>query len=72
MGISKQDTQPVFVATPAEAAEILRVSIDTVRRGIKAGTIPASRPGGRKLLIPMAWLETMVRFEPEPEAAVPA
>jgi excisionase family DNA binding protein len=41
-----------LVVTAAEAASMLRVCERTVRRAVKAGTLPRSQGVGRKLLIP--------------------
>jgi excisionase family DNA binding protein len=61
-------TSRPLVATPAEPptltrhqlAEKLRVSVGTVDRRIKDGTIPSIRMGGRLVRIPAAWLDELL------------
>jgi excisionase family DNA binding protein len=62
--VSLTDEQPPLAYTVAEAATYLGVSIQTVYRGIHAGTIPVVRmtPAGR-MLIPRAALERLLRGE---------
>lgn len=43
-----------------EAAEILNMSIPTLRRNIRNGTVPVLRFGERKIVVPVAALERML------------
>ncbi len=52
-----------------EAAELLRVSPDTVRRLVDSGAIKTSRTAGRQRLIDSAALATYMAAQPRPAAA---
>ena len=52
-----------------EAAELLRVSPDTVRRLVDSGAIKTSRSSGRQRLIDGAALATYMAARPRPVAA---
>ena len=52
-----------------EAAELLRVSPDTVRRLVDSGAIKTSRSAGRQRLIDGAALATYMAAQPRPVAA---
>jgi len=51
-----------------EAAELLRVSPDTVRRLVDSGAIKTSRSAGRQRLIDSAALATYMAAQPRPVA----
>ena len=55
-----------------EAAELLRVSPDTVRRLVDSGAIKTSRSAGRQRLIDSAALATYMAKQPRPAAPSPA
>jgi excisionase family DNA binding protein len=42
---------PPVIMTTQEAATVVGLSIDTIRKSIQSGELTASRPGKRKLLI---------------------
>lgn len=56
---------PRGTVTVTEAARIMDVCEDTVRRYIRDGAIPAKR-AGRRMLIPKAWLDNW--FDNLPDA----
>jgi molybdopterin-binding protein len=55
-----------------EAAELLRVSPDTVRRLVDSGAIKTTRSAGRQRLIDSAALATYMAQQPRPAAPSPA
>jgi excisionase family DNA binding protein len=54
---------PPLLLTPAEAAQVLRTSLSTVRRRIKDGSLPVNRLSGRPLV-------DVGAMHPVPEAEV--
>jgi molybdopterin-binding protein len=54
-----------------EAAELLRVSPDTVRRLVDSGAIQTSRSAGRQRLIDSAALATYMAKQPRPASPSP-
>jgi excisionase family DNA binding protein len=53
---STRNTRPAQTLTCREAGHLLGVHAETVRRGIKDGSIPAIRLGDRRL-VPRQWVE---------------
>jgi excisionase family DNA binding protein len=52
--------------TTSELVERWPVDRKTILAGIEAGTIPCTKVGPKRWLIPRAWVEAKERSEPEP------
>ena len=63
MTLSISDTAEPQVLGVAAVAALLGLDPATVRSQVRLGTIPSTRVG-QKILIPRAWVESVVRAEP--------
>ena len=69
---SGDDKENVEILTPKEAANLLHLSLETVRRLLRTGQLPGRKVGPRQWRIRRADLDTYLRWtnkQPDPPEA---
>jgi excisionase family DNA binding protein len=62
---AKQDSKTPMALTVAEAAESVRLSVDSITKEIKANRLPAKQYGSKKLIDPAdlkVWFDSLPDF----------